>query len=329
MKAGQARRKNDRVPVPPATHRVGVACSGGRDSTALLHATARVARPLGLEVFALHVHHGLLPEADEWWQALEARCRRWRRAGWPVTFCGVRLEGRPARGDSVEAWARRERYRALTALARDNGIDLVLLAHHRRDQAETFLLQALRGAGAPGLAAMPQRTWRESVLWARPWLAQPVEAVEHYLRRHRLGHVKDPSNSDPRYARSRLRAELWPSLLAGFPQAEASLCAAAGRMQEAASCLQELAQADAHGVVVEGGLKVLTWLELGPARRANLLRSWSAQWSPSGLPQTLLRRLADELPSARSGNCWPAPGGWLRLRGGWLRHEADPGPGKA
>ena len=146
-----------------APPRVGVACSGGRDSTALLHATARAAASLGLEVRALHVHHGLLPEADAWWRALEGRCRRWRRAGWPVAFCGARVPGRPAPGDSIEAWARRARYRALAELAQGEGITLVLLAHHRRDQAETVLLQALRGAGAPGLSAMPKVVVREGI----------------------------------------------------------------------------------------------------------------------------------------------------------------------
>ena len=156
--------------MPPA---VAVAASGGRDSTALLHATARAARDLGLEVHALHVHHGLVADADAWLERLEAQCRRWRAAGLPVHFHSTRLDGRPARGESVEAWARRERYQALAAMARHAGCALVLLAHHRRDQAETFLLQALRGAGPAGLAAMPRRAERAGLTWARPWLAQP------------------------------------------------------------------------------------------------------------------------------------------------------------
>ena len=130
--------------------RIAVAASGGRDSTALLHLTARQAEGGDLEVWALHVHHGLMPQADAWLNQLQAQCARWARRGYPVRFKAHRLAGVPAKGDSVEAWARRERYAALTRMAQEEGIDTVLLAHHRRDQAETVLLQALRGAGAAG-----------------------------------------------------------------------------------------------------------------------------------------------------------------------------------
>jgi tRNA(Ile)-lysidine synthase len=305
-----------------AALRVGVACSGGLDSTALLHATARAAAPHGVEVRALHVHHGLLPEADAWWDDLEQRCRRWRRAGLPLTFCGAKVAGQPARGDSVEAWARRERYRVLTELAQGEGITLVLLAHHRRDQAETVLLQALRGAGAPGLSAMPRTIVREGITWARPWLDRPREAIEAYLRRYRLAHVVDPSNADVRYARNRLRAVVWPAFIDAFPHAEAALAATAVRMQETARCLDDLARMDAGVAVRQDALMLAPWLELPAARRANLLRHWATAWSAEGLPETLLQRLLTELPWARTGNQWPAPGGRLMLRRGLLRHES-------
>jgi tRNA(Ile)-lysidine synthase len=302
---------------------MGVACSGGRDSTALLHATVRAAVSLGVEVVALHVHHGLLPEADGWWRHLQARCARWRRAGWPVQFIGARLQGSPAPGDSIEAWARRERYRALTALAKEQGVDLILLAHHRRDQAETVLLQALRGAGPAGLSAMPRTALREGITWARPWLDQPREAVEAYLRRHRLTAVEDPSNADPRYARSRLRAQVWPAFKRAFPQGEVALAGCARRMQEAQACLAELASDDASVTVVAGALDMVSWAALSNPRRANLLRHWAVGWSAVGLPDSLIARLLAELPGARSGNRWPAPGGWLQLRRGRLRFEPE------
>lgn len=303
--------------------RVGVACSGGRDSTALLHATAHAAGPLGVEVVALHVHHGLLPQAEDWWRHLQKRCSRWRQAGWPVRFSGARLQGRPAPGDSVEAWARRERYRALEAMATEQGIDLVLLAHHRRDQAETVLLQALRGAGPAGLSAMPRSARRQGITWVRPWLDQPREAIEAYLRRHRLGAVEDPSNTDARYARNRLRTQLWPAFAQAFPAAEVALAGCARRMQEAQACLVEIATIDARAAIDAGVLDVAAWSALSEARRANLLRHWATGWSTAGLPDSLGVRLLAELPGARSGNRWPAPGGWLRLQRGRLRFEPE------
>ena len=182
-----------------------MAVSGGRDSTALWHVTARAARGTAIEVVALHVHHGLQAQADDWVIHLRRQAARWAASGLPVRLCWVRLQRSPARGDSIEAWARRERYATLAALARDEGIGTVLLAHHRLDQAETFVLQALRGAGPAGLAAMPRRAERDGIVWVRPWLDQPREAIEAHVRRHRLSHVDDPSNAGNRLACSRLR----------------------------------------------------------------------------------------------------------------------------
>ena len=133
---------------------VAVAYSGGRDSTALLHATLKAAQGQSLRVLALHVHHGLSAFADEWVRHCEAQCARWTQRIHPVQFVVLRLSSRPSRGESIEAWARTERYRALQSAAEASGASAILLAHHQRDQAETFLLQALRGAGVAGLSGM-------------------------------------------------------------------------------------------------------------------------------------------------------------------------------
>ena len=122
---------------------VAVAFSGGLDSTALLHAAARAAN--GARVVACHVHHGLQPSADDW----VVHCQQ-TAAAFGVGFACTRLPGAPARGDSVEAWAREGRYQALRDMARAAGASLLLLAQHRQDQAESFLLQAMRGGGLAG-----------------------------------------------------------------------------------------------------------------------------------------------------------------------------------
>jgi tRNA(Ile)-lysidine synthase len=306
------------VTTPPL--RVAVAASGGRDSTALLHCTARAGAEHGVEVHALHVHHGLQAQANGWWQHLQGQCRRWSRSGLPVHFHGQRLNGSPAAGDSIEAWARRERYRALGELARQAGCDLVLLAHHRRDQAETLLLQALRGGGPAGLAAMPRSASRAGITWVRPWLGQPREAIEAYVRSHRLSCVNDPSNGETRFARSRLRAAVWPALTQAFPDAEASLVHAAQRAQEASACLAELAALDLAQATREAGavLDVNVLLDMSPPRRAHLLRAWLATVLGAPVPDSLVQRLAAELERTPIGR-WPAPGGELRCHDGRLR----------
>ncbi len=298
---------------------VAVAASGGRDSTALLHATAVAARRHGGEVHALHVHHGLVAQADEWLARLREQCRRWRRNGLPVSFHATRLEGRPARGESIEAWARRGRYRALATMAREQGCAMVLLAHHRRDQAETLLLQALRGGGPAGLAAMPPVAEREGLLWVRPWLYLPRESVEDYVRRHRLRYSDDASNDDPRFARNRLRRRVWPVLERAFEDAEAQFAQAALRAAEAAAALHELAALDARDCVEGGELRREAWLELSAARRALQLRHWLRQEAGEA-PESLVQRLLRELPET-SGARWPAPGGECRLYRGRLSYS--------
>ena len=306
---------------------IAVAVSGGRDSTALWHATARAAAGTALQVVALHVHHGLQPDADSWVRHLQRQARRWSSSGLPVSLQWRRLQGAPAAGDSVEAWARRERYAALADMARACSAGIVLLAHHRRDQAETFLLQALRGAGPAGLAAMPREAQRHGIVWARPWLEQPRQAIDAYVRRHRLGFVDDLSNAERSLARNRLRHEVWPILAASFEQASASLAASARRAHEAAEGLRELAALDAQRACPQPErLDVAAWLQLSAARRANLLRAWLSGQGDAGVPETLVQRLLRELPGASSGAAWPIPGGVLRLFAGGLNVVAPAGP---
>ena len=295
-----------------STPRVGVGVSGGRDSIALLHATASAAASCGVEVWALHVHHGLMAEADDWWRAVEQQCARWSRRGRPVQFAGKRLPGAPALGQSIEAWARAGRYDALTRMALERQIPLVLLAQHRRDQAETVLLQALRSGGPAGLSAMPRSVQRGGIHWVRPWLDHPRSAIEAYVRRYRLRYADDPSNEDARLGRSRLRTQAWDALEKAFPQAEVALSGTARRMQEAAACNAELAGIDmVHCVDPQGALALAAWASLSDARRANLLRHWAARWGEGGMPETLVARLLQEAPRARNGSRWPSPRGHI------------------
>ena len=296
--------------------RVAVATSGGRDSTALLHCTARAAAALGGEVLALHVHHGLMPTADAWLAHVRAQSRRWG-----ALFCSQKLAGQPGPGDSVEAWARRGRYRALADMARAADCHLVLLAHHRQDQAETWLLQALRGAGPLGLSAMPAQVPRDGVVWARPWLACPRSRIEAYVHRHRLQWVEDPSNHDPRFARSRLRKLVWPALLAAFPDAESTLTQAASRAQDCAAVLAEVMAADLPGLQLNGGLNVKAWRALSAPRQRLSLRAWLESSLSAPVPGSLVQRLAKELPSEQPGAraaSWPAGLQELRLYRGVL-----------
>ena len=249
-----------------ASTRVCVALSGGVDSVVLLHAAAAVRKATATpwQLSAHHVHHGLSPNADAWTTHCADICAE---LGVPLTVERVAVDRTSRVG--IEAAAREARYRSL---GHENA-NLDLLAHHARDQAETLLLQLLRGAGPAGLAAMPEHAER----YSRPLLRASKAQVLAYATAHALTWGEDESNSDPRFARNRLRHEVWPALVRAFPSAETTLSRAASHQADAAQLMDELAAIDATTCVVNGALKLATFNALSLARRANLLRHWLAR----------------------------------------------------
>lgn len=304
--------------------RVAVAYSGGRDSTALLHATAMVARDVaGACVVALHVHHGLSAQADDWLRHAEAVCEEWAAQGLPVRLLSRRVSLNLGAGESVEAVARAARHAALHDMTREARADLLLLAHHRQDQAETLLLQALRGGGVAGLAGIPRDVTRDGVRWVRPWLDHPRSAIEAYVAAHALRYVEDDSNAEPKYARNRLRLSVWPALVSAFPDAEVNLAASARRLSDAlpvmaawrAQALPPLltstveASQDGTAARSPAALDARLWAAQPAALRRETLRHWYRQVSGQGMSATWVERLAEEVPSmvaAQGGARWSA-----------------------
>jgi tRNA(Ile)-lysidine synthase len=234
----------------------------------------------------------------------------------PLDFALHRLRGAPARGESVEAWARSGRYAALAAMAREARASIVLLAHHRGDQAETFLLQALRGAGVAGLAAMPSRVVRDGLTWARPWLGLDRGAIEAYVRRHRIGFVDDPSNADVRFDRNRLRMRVWPALQRAFPQAAAALAGAAAQAAQAHDLLCEVARDDLAVVSTGAELDLERWSALSPLRRRNAMRAWITTQTGRPAAATTVERLCREAAASSAPASWTLEGrSWHRYRG--------------
>lgn len=300
-----------------------------------MHATARCAQVLAHEGFALrvlglHVHHGLSPRADVWLEHLQQQTQDWAAQGLPVELRWRRLSGAPGPGESVEAWARDGRHAALQAMAEEVGASLLLLAHHRRDQAETWLLQALRGAGLAGLSAMPQQQARAGLVWARPWLDQPRDRIERYLRARGLDHVEDESNADPRFARNRLRLQLWPVLEPAFPGAEAALAQSARWAQEAAVLLDEIADQDLRAWMrAPSGLDLRAWALLSRPRLSNLLRHWLHDRLGRPAPASLVSRLLEEVDAAAHGAAWPAGAQVIQKHQGALLVLSAPAPAPA
>jgi tRNA(Ile)-lysidine synthase len=272
-------------------------------------------------VLALHVHHGLSPQADAWRDRLGRVCRRWRRgAAADLRFVPLHVKVDPRSSAGLEAEARQRRYEALTRAAHSEGARVVLLAHHRDDQTETVLLQALRGAGPAGLSAMPRQIERDGLLWIRPWLGRPRSAIEAYLHRYRLNPVEDESNLDPRFSRNRLRHQVVPAVRASFPEVDTAMAAVARHAQDAAACLDELARMDLARCRGQGPdrLSQEALQGLSGARLRNLLRVWLGQVHQISVTEPLLSRLSQELVmdsgSGVGQRRWQlGPARWLEL----------------
>jgi tRNA(Ile)-lysidine synthase len=270
--------------VPPHA-RLALALSGGLDSVALLHALLPLRDRHPFELQAVHVHHGLSPHAGEWAGFCEQLC-----ASHSVELDVHRVQ--VARDDAagIEAAARRARQRVFAAL----NADFLLTAHQQDDQAETLLLQLLRGAGPKGLAAMGELQrrpgWKAQQL--RPVLGVSRAAILDFARSHGLAWVDDESNLDTRYRRNALRQQVMPLLATHFPGSMATLARAAALQGEAAGLLDDLARLDAADALAGDRLDCAVLVRLPVPRARNLLRHFIEQ---QGYPMPNARALNEAL----------------------------------
>ena len=274
-----------------------VALSGGADSVALLAAAAELAAApiamLGprLSLRAIYVDHGLTAAAPLAAAAAAAAARL------AVPLTTLSIEVPTGRGESVEAAARTARYAALAAALAPG--ECLLTAHHREDQAETLLLQLMRGAGLPGLAAMPAVARLGPGWLLRPLLDVPRAALRAYAEARGLPWHEDPMNADPRYDRAYLRTTLWPLLEARWPAAATTLARSAGHLAAAQRLLDEVSADYVKSLERGPALSVAGLKPLSPDRRAEVLRYWLRSRRLPVPPARRLALLADEVLAAR------------------------------
>ncbi|MBC2731799.1 tRNA lysidine(34) synthetase TilS [Thiobacillus sp.] len=276
----------------PPHARLTLALSGGLDSVTLLHALLALRDFHPFELQAVHVHHGLSLHADDWADFCSRLC-----ATHAVELAIHRV--RIARADpaGIEAAARRERQRIFAAL----DTDFLLTAHHQDDQAETLLLQLLRGAGPKGLAAMAERQdrpgWHAAQL--RPLLSIPRAELLRTAREQGLAWIDDESNRDTRYRRNALRQQVMPLLAQHFSGAGRTLARAAALQADAAELLDDLARLDAREAIAGDRLDCAALARLSTVRARNLLRHFIGQY---GQPMPSLRRLDEALHQLRDAH---------------------------
>lgn len=277
----------------PNDSRIAIAFSGGLDSSVLLDAAVRLAG--ASRCVALHVHHGLSANADAWL----AHCAATASA-LGVAFDARRVEVARDDASGVEAAAREARYRALDEMCAQHGAQSLWLAQHADDQAETVLLQLLRGAGLAGLAAMaPMRAPAGGVPRVRPLLHLLRAQLEAYAQAHGVRWIDDESNADTRYARNALRHDVLPAMAAHFPGYREALARTAAHAASAQRLLDELAQIDLRELAIDGGERSISHVKLvalGDERALNVLRYWMREL---GLPAASNARIADALRQLR------------------------------
>ncbi|WP_104657882.1 tRNA lysidine(34) synthetase TilS [Ralstonia insidiosa] len=305
------------------TPTVAIALSGGRDSAALLHACAAW-RDAGVRVrlVALHIHHGLQADADAW----EGACARMAEAV-GVAFHSRRVNVATDAGRGVEEAAREARYAALADLCAQTGATILLTAHHQDDQAETVLLQLMRGAGLEGLSAMPMSR-AGGVTLLRPWLDVQRADIEQYAQANALEWVDDPSNEDARYARNALRP-LLAGMAGHFPGYREALARSAAHLADAAALIDEIAQADLAQIASASELDVAVLAALSAPRQRAVLRAWLAQAGMRALSTGRLEDLRTQLIDARDDGalCIALPAGQVRRYRGAAWIESGVGGG--
>lgn len=243
---------------------VCVALSGGVDSVVLLHLFAELRIDFSLTLTAVHIHHGLSPNADHWAFTCQQLCAD---LDIPLQTYNLTLDHHSPLG--IEAAARQARYAQFAKLP----VDFIALGHHRDDQAETFLLQLLRGAGVKGLAAMPVvRQQCNHPAYFRPLLDQDRSNIIVWANQHQLRWIEDESNCDTRYARNFLRHDILPLLSQRYPAWRTTIARSAQNMAEATLLLDELAQLDAVQGIQAKRINCTYLASLSQARARNLLR---------------------------------------------------------
>ncbi|MFJ5160408.1 tRNA lysidine(34) synthetase TilS [Pantoea sp. NPDC088449] len=270
-----------------------LAFSGGLDSTVLLHQlVCWQGQQPQLRVRALHVHHGLSPNADSWAQHCQQICQQWQI---PCEILRVQVDGRH---NGIEAAAREARYQALFQQLQPG--EHLLTAQHLDDQAETLLLALKRGSGPAGLAAMPSQRSVGDRVHLRPLLDIPRQQLEAYAAEHHLRWIEDESNADSRYDRNFLRQQVLPLLQARWPHFSAASARSAALCGEQEQLLDELlAEQLVQLTDGRGALHFPPLVTMSEARRHALLRRWIAQQGGAMPSREALKRITDEVINSR------------------------------
>ncbi len=246
-----------------------LAYSGGMDSQVLLCLLQQLRQDYpDYAIRAIHIDHGISPQAHNWQRHCKQSCDQW---GIPFQAKHIKLEKRG--GESLEALAREARYASLAAQLNDK--ECLLTAHHQDDQAETLLLQLLRGSGIKGLAAMPKKKPFANGELLRPLLSISRHTIHHYAVQQQLQWMEDDSNDNPQFDRNYLRQQIMPLIKKRWPNATTTISRSAKHCANANTAMEHITAKQLNKVVNNQGLIDLDVLRLfDKVEQMEILRHW-------------------------------------------------------
>lgn len=251
------------------TYTVGY--SGGVDSQVLLALCVRLRNNLPFKFNAIHINHALHPCAVAWQEHCRKIC-----CAWDIALSCYVIDARPPRGESLENYARTLRYNKFAELLAEH--EMLLTAHHQNDQAETLLLQLMRGAGVKGLSAMPAVRGLGLGYHGRPLLNISRALIQQYAVAEGLAWIEDDSNDNLQHRRNYLRHKIMPALSLLWPRASAMIARSAQHCAQAQECLEAIARENLALIVLDRHkLSVQQLLTFSPAIQKLLIRSWLGQ----------------------------------------------------
>jgi len=281
---------NDFFKVQKETVDVTIGLSGGVDSMVLLNVLYQLKTKLNLKLSAIYVHHGLSKNADNWGQVCFDECKKLG-----VDFSQKKINIDNSEGIGIEASARKARYQILHQLSNE----FLVTAHHQNDQAETLMLQLLRGSGLKGLASMPSYDEKRH-LW-RPFLKLSRDLIEEYAKNNNIRFIEDESNKNIEFDRNFLRLEIFPKLIKRFPQTIKSLGRSADLVAEGLNLNKAIAKEDAKNYFSEDFIKLNTKIfsTLPRDRVVNLIRWWLDKNQQKMPSQKIMDQIYTQIISAK------------------------------
>lgn len=302
--------------VSPNQH-LTLGLSGGLDSVVLLDLLIRLRSRLPFRLSALHVNHQISPHSGRWADFCRDLCER---HAVELTVVKIKLPGQT--GESLEAQARAARYAEFERCA----ADWIVLAQHLDDQAETLLLQLLRGCGVDGASAMGESRRR----FLRPLLDISRRALSEHAQANKLEWVEDESNQDARFDRNFLRHQIFPLLEQRFPAYRDTLARSARNFAQSKRLQDEVARLDGLASIHDNRLDTPILSQLSDSRARNLLRYFLKRHAIPAPSETMLQEMLQQLLTARQDAGIRIPLGALSLRRfqnqAWLVHDGHDEP---